>query len=103
MGNPENKPGHRIGSTHAPYEGTCYEHNDKRLYRSRKDARHAAKTNRIKGLSSYKCDARPGYWHVGHLLPEIKAGKLSRDEMREKPWKLKAIRDHEEKLARRVS
>jgi hypothetical protein len=64
--------------------GRCYACG-KFVYRSRKDARAAAKNihGSGNGLNAYEChlaleDGITGLWHFGHLLPQIVKGESSR-------------------------
>lgn len=49
---------------------------------------NAKKLARMKGKSRYKCEKEPGctlgWWHVGGLPPEVRQGKMTLDEFRER-------------------
>lgn len=62
------------------YIGRCEEH-QKRLWRSRKDARAVAREHHGDRKSVYRCDIHQGCFHVGSLWDEVKHGDLSRDDM----------------------
>ncbi len=66
---------------HQPAEmwGTCS--CGKRGWVSRKAARKACRTiDRADHMAVYRCTAS-GMWHVGHLPPEVKDGRWSRDRL----------------------
>ncbi|MGV9668055.1 hypothetical protein [Nocardia niigatensis] len=51
----------------------------KRLHKTRKIARQAARVLRNERMSVYECPHLPG-WHVGHLPTSVRAGTESRGD-----------------------
>ena len=62
------------------YDGYCTRHR-KEMHRSRKAARHDARTIHDPGLRPYRCDAIPGYWHLGHKPAAVMAGTKTAREV----------------------
>lgn len=59
--------------------GFCDVH-QKLLYTGRKPARKSAQCNGRDGMRPYRCDAVDGMWHLGHLPPNVRKGKLTAGE-----------------------
>jgi hypothetical protein len=59
--------------------GTC-ERCLKAIYKTRRDARTAAKAQPDPECRAYKCPA--GYWHFGHLPKAVIRGRMGRDSLR---------------------
>ena len=60
----------------------CEKHR-KLLYPSRKGARMAARQHSDHKVA-YECTVLEGYFHIGHLPPAVKVGRISRDQLIEK-------------------
>lgn len=54
----------------------------KRNYRNRDHAKRAARHDSLTGLRPYRC-VETGTWHLGHLPPDVIAGNVTRDVIRE--------------------
>ena len=50
-------------------------------YLSRKHARAVIRVRNVDGVRPYRCPAAPGYWHLGHLPPVVRAGVKTRREI----------------------
>lgn len=59
---------------------TCL-HCGKRSYRSRKEAKAAARTESLPGMSAYECHSQPGAWHIGHLPAGVANGRYARSTL----------------------
>jgi len=61
--------------------GQCDTH-DKRLYSSRQQARMAIRRHSGGGgMREYRCDLIAGHWHIGHLPPAVRHGRLTAAEV----------------------
>ncbi|MEG8179371.1 hypothetical protein GZH49_12620 [Nocardia terpenica] len=58
------------------YVGACQECG-KAAFATRKAAKQYARGRYPGGgLRAYECRRRPGFWHVGHLAPEVASGEV---------------------------
>lgn len=69
----------KVGPDHSVQtQGKCPDCGKVR-YRSRADAKKAARTRNLPGMSPYECS--DGYWHLGHLPPVVKRGVVGRESL----------------------
>ena len=69
-----------MADRHQLHLSECAGHG-KRLFSSRGIAKKAIRRQHMNGMRAYPCELVAGCWHIGHLPPAVRLGRLTAAEV----------------------